>query len=107
MNISASYSGHKGRITARFDRGSRLIPVNASGREPGVIKAQVSTGRKLYVGLKTGFFDPLHPMHIALIAETIASGFNDKALILPNGDSIHKPQATRIVQERRAAGDQQ
>jgi hypothetical protein len=101
MNISASYSGCKGRITARFDRNVRLIPVNASGRDPGVIKAQLSTEKKLYVGLKIGFFDPIHPMHIALVTETISRGFNDRVLILPNGDSIRKPQATRF--DRRLA----
>jgi hypothetical protein len=50
------------------------------------------------IGLMAGYFDPLHPMHLLLAAESIIKGFNDKVIFLPLDISQRKPNATPFPQ---------
>lgn len=80
MEIKVYYQSGKGMIQIRYNR-SREISAEA-------------TPKNWRVALKTGVFDPIHPMHIILGLETIKQGFADQVLYLPAEASNRKPNAT-------------
>jgi hypothetical protein len=54
--------------------------------------------KDITIGLMAGYFDPLHPMHLLLAAETIIKGYNDKVIFLPVDVSTRKPNASPFEQ---------
>jgi Cytidylyltransferase-like len=70
------------------------------GKERGVSVSfpQHQAKKDLKIGLMAGYFDPLHPMHLVLAAESIINGINDKVIFLPLDISQRKPNATPFQQ---------
>lgn len=59
---------------------------------------QRNAKKNIKIGLMAGYFDPIHPMHLMLAAESIIRGVNDKVIFLPVDASTRKPNASPFGQ---------
>jgi hypothetical protein len=79
--------------------GLRRINIYYGKEKPVTTNFPLFKAKKDYrIGLMAGYFDPLHPVHLILAAESIIKGLNDKVIFLPLDISQRKPNATPFLQ---------
>jgi len=96
LAMRAEYYARYCRIRVDVPRGRDRLPLNFRRNDPNVIKRQEEQGRGVEVALFTGYFDPIHPMHVVLAAQAMIEGYGDGVVFLPNEASARKPKATPL-----------
>lgn len=99
LKVVFEAQGQRGSLRVEIPRNLKPIPLNLETRDETVVKQQLAMGRELQVGLFTGYFDPIHPIHIGLAALAMAEENLDGVVFLPNERSARRPEAT-LLSER-------
>lgn len=96
LAMRAEYYARYCRVRVDIPRDLKRPLLNVSCHDPAVIDRQIKAGQKIEVALFTGYFDPIHPMHVVLAAQAMIEGHGAGVVFLPNEASARKPAATPL-----------
>jgi|GEM_PF-2218342 len=96
LSMRVEYYARHCRIHMNVPRGMDRTPLNFRHDNPKVIDRQKAAGQDIEIALFTGYFDPIHPMHVVLAAQAMIKGCGDGVVFLPNEASARKPNATPL-----------